>query len=1120
MSKREFALTFGESRNQKKWVKAGQFDLLDALSVIGTHQEQDVKDGLCFVPGLLAGHERKAQAVKQIDFLVYDIDGTQLLKGVGGIEQALLRSGAYARVYSSYRHLGTTTEVLVSNYRKWAGQAGLAEDPTLENMQRYLSEHKPCLTNVVFDLADRQKHVTQDSDGTKFVVHHSPAERYRVVLPLLDAIKMIELDLSTPVAIAIFKSYYHGVGTALGLKYDHACEDPSRLYYTAACRQGAVRVLLSFGDCQKLLNYRDYPRAEVGKAKCKPSSGTSKARSNGAKPCLHAVKDKDGVTINLLDWNKHNKADFDLEGLLADKLPPEMIREARSGKPGFHIECPFEEEHSSSGGQGTFVSNGDGDKDPVIYCTHNSCKQQRRGTLDFLAQLIRLGHLRAKDFNSTGYGAKFSVEDAAAAVKDEQGVGPVLDRLADKAPDPLFDDKIIDLLVKQSGRRDRSEYKKVLRAALNKKRQGKHSESDARRPGREERATGTEAYSSAATMLLRSTLLGAGVDGDVVEEGRGLQILHEGTVYTVRDARLLGHLPVVEPACDPVVQFAGLLGDTPIAHLDPEAAFQEQLAPMIDKGATDHERYALSNAIRPDDWANPNLEVLASILSSEDPEMLEVLRLNKDYALVNVGGEPRAYTRKTNQRHSVHSLPLTERRQAKLARRNDKKAKYHDLVKVWLESLYKVQYDGAGLYPLGFTTSGTRYLEDPKTSNHFNFWRGFAVTPAPGNWARMKDHLLHVVCGGNETYFSYILDWLAQRVQRPWEIPGTALVLFGEKGCGKSIFATEFAKVFGPHAEVFDKSHHVVGTFANFAEDKLLVVLEEALFSGDPRHANAAKHMITSNKQTVEKKYEQQYSVNCSPGFIFCSNSDEPVHVTPDERRFFALRALSSRIGDKAYFKTIIDEMNSGGREAMLYELQHRDIETFNAMGDMPYTKHLSEMALRSLKGEDRVLLNALKQGSLADKAWPLDTPLVLEADRLGEAFASMTGRRYDSHSDLTSLGIKLDSWGVVEAKYLRTVDGKRVPQYRLVSLSRARELLAAAWRVDTEALKFQEPEEGSVFDLAREYCIRAAELSGISRLVSPALKALLAEVTAKEMATAAAAMNDDEPCDAHPQHA
>jgi hypothetical protein len=48
------------------------------------------------------------------------------------------------------------------------------------------------------------------------------------------------------------------------------------------------------------------------------------------------------------------------------------------------------------------------------------------------------------------------------------------------------------------------------------------------------------------------------------------------------------------------------------------------------------------------------------------------------------------------------------------------------------------------------------------------------------------------------------------------------------------------------------------------------------------------------------------------------------------------------------YFKAIVDQMEHGGREAMLYDLQHADLSNFNPR-QIPMTDALQDQKFRSM---------------------------------------------------------------------------------------------------------------------------------------------------------------------------
>ncbi|QCK87258.1 hypothetical protein E8L99_16580 [Phreatobacter aquaticus] len=60
----------------------------------------------------------------------------------------------------------------------------------------------------------------------------------------------------------------------------------------------------------------------------------------------------------------------------------------------------------------------------------------------------------------------------------------------------------------------------------------------------------------------------------------------------------------------------------------------------------------------------------------------------------------------------------------------------------------------------------------------WNSWSGWAVAPdGRADWSLIERFIRDRIASGSEAQTAYVLDWLAQMVQRPAERPGTALVL-------------------------------------------------------------------------------------------------------------------------------------------------------------------------------------------------------------------------------------------------------------------------------------------------------------------------------------------------------
>jgi hypothetical protein len=95
---------------------------------------------------------------------------------------------------------------------------------------------------------------------------------------------------------------------------------------------------------------------------------------------------------------------------------------------------------------------------------------------------------------------------------------------------------------------------------------------------------------------------------------------------------------------------------------------------------------------------------------------------------------------------------------------------------------------------------------------------------------------------------------MALLVQKPWVKPEVALVLKSREGTGKTIIAQMLLKIFGPHGFTTAQKERVAGRFSGHLFDKVLVVLEEAFFAGDPAAVTTAKALITNPTFGYEAK--------------------------------------------------------------------------------------------------------------------------------------------------------------------------------------------------------------------------------------------------------------------------
>jgi hypothetical protein len=271
----------------------------------------------------------------------------------------------------------------------------------------------------------------------------------------------------------------------------------------------------------------------------------------------------------------------------------------------------------------------------------------------------------------------------------------------------------------------------------------------------------------------------------------------------------------------------------------------------------------------------------------------------------------------------------------------DKKGnpEYENAAKFWLTHPKRRQY------LKGFVFHPAPGHDDPEA---FNLWQGFAVEPKAGSWERLKSHLLHTVCQDSLLHYDYLINWMALMVQHPERQGQTCIVLIGPEGAGKSIVGDILRRILGQNGFVVSHAKHLTGNFNAHLRDIVFLNGNEAFYAGDKAHVSILKTIITDPVLTIEAKYRDTINV---PNFIHLMLTANPGWVIPasiDARRFIVLTVSAECVGHFDYFKAIFDEMQSGGYEAMLHELNGRDISNFNVR-DIPDSEGLQEQKKLSL---------------------------------------------------------------------------------------------------------------------------------------------------------------------------
>jgi hypothetical protein len=234
----------------------------------------------------------------------------------------------------------------------------------------------------------------------------------------------------------------------------------------------------------------------------------------------------------------------------------------------------------------------------------------------------------------------------------------------------------------------------------------------------------------------------------------------------------------------------------------------------------------------------------------------------------------------------------------------------------WLSHRERRQYRGVTFSPAG-----------PKILNEcLNLWQGWGVEAKPGDWGLIRGHIEDVLASGNEVFADYILRWIAWTIQNPNKQAEVALVLIGAKGAGKGTLARCLQPIFGAHAFQVTSREEVIGKFNGHLQDCILFVADEAYWGGDKRCVGRLQGMITEPTLPIERKGIDVFQVR---NYLHVVMLAEPGWVIPAgryERRYAAFAVGTSKRGNKPYFQALHRQMETGGIEAMLYDLRRMEL--------------------------------------------------------------------------------------------------------------------------------------------------------------------------------------------------
>lgn len=334
------------------------------------------------------------------------------------------------------------------------------------------------------------------------------------------------------------------------------------------------------------------------------------------------------------------------------------------------------------------------------------------------------------------------------------------------------------------------------------------------------------------------------------------------------------------------------------------------------------------------------------VLSDDEIAVLE--EINRTFTHVTIGGKHKVVSLKPSQtggvshvfedlsqfQHYFHHKPRVARKLAGSAWLS------------WSGKNYKP--GGVGFYP----------VPDKCPDDVFNLYEGLALEPIEGDCTVYLNHLLQVVCAGNEEAYQYLIQWMAHIIQKPDEKPSVAIVMKSVPGTGKGTTVKPLLQILGQYAAHINGAGHISGRFNSILANKLLVFADEVTIH-KPSEADRLKAIISEPTFNLERKGIDAEPMPNFARLIFASNSTQVLQAGIRERRYLVLEPSPEKAQSREYFDRLYSWLNDGGAAKLLWYLKGVDLSGFDPQR-APQTDALREEILLGLSGVELFLYGEL----------------------------------------------------------------------------------------------------------------------------------------------------------------
>lgn len=268
-------------------------------------------------------------------------------------------------------------------------------------------------------------------------------------------------------------------------------------------------------------------------------------------------------------------------------------------------------------------------------------------------------------------------------------------------------------------------------------------------------------------------------------------------------------------------------------------------------------------------------------------------------------------------------------------------------------------------------------LIDTPEGLYYNTWNGFDVPPVdhPVEHSDVElffDYMFRVLASKEERIYNWLMSWIAQMFQDPADKPGTALVLVGKPGTGKTMLHQHILRpIIGQAHSIADNNvYNLVKGFNALYANRLLIACDEATSRRQKDAFDKLKTLITDDTIRVEPKGKDAFLISNIARLLFTSNHElDAVHL-PDgqnDRRYVVIKVSDAHRVDHEYFGRLVEWLSEPDSLAKIHRwLLQWEIKPEHDPRKVLHTRAKQDIQNRSAEVFDHWLLR------IAEDEFPL----------------------------------------------------------------------------------------------------------------------------------------------------